>query len=250
MPYVLINCDGGLGNRFGSIIGGLRAAWALRFDPLIRWQPDSNCNAELTDLFQRIPGTIHTGDIDASLPMITHYPWKGRKCYSLGEWPAMTDSFIYNSDRWTECARDVLQAFTVQPAILDRVESFVAQHGIDKSWTGVHVRGTDNRHQRAIDIAWRLVRANPGKVFLCSDDQEIETLFRGHAVMLPKSEYVTKLFPNEPWRITPKDGVAHHCYNVHRSKEATVQGFMDAIILSRTTFNCGGSTFCRLAQSL
>lgn len=250
MPTVLINCDGGLGNRFGSIIGGLRAAWALHFDPLIRWLPNSNCNAELGDLFERIPGAMHTGEIDPSLPMVTHRPWKERKCYALAEWPAMTRSFIYNSNRWTGCGRDVLQAFSIKSTIRDQVETFVAQHGIDKSWIGVHVRGTDNKHQNAIDIAWRLVRAHKGKVFLCSDDESIETLFRGHAVMFPKSEYVTKLFPDEPWRMIPKDNVAHHCYNVHRSKEATVQGFMDALILSRTTFQCGGSTFCRLAQSL
>ena len=249
MPTVRINCDGGLGNRFGAVIGGLRAAWALGFDPVLHWLRNENCGARLEDLFSGIPARMDDSPPDTSWPLVTHYPWEGRTNLPSSAWRDMTGDFEYNHSHWEGSGSDVLSHFTVQPEIQAHVDAFIKEHGVDRSWTGIHVRGTDNRHGGALEKAWKTVRQG-GKVFLCSDDRDVEAQFAGHVLLHPKTAWVEKRIPGADWRIPPTDGTDCHCYNVVRSREATIQALQDALILARTTFSCPGSTFCKLAQAL
>jgi hypothetical protein len=251
MSTVRIVTGGGLGNRFGAIIGGLRAAWVKGFDAEISWFTDANCGASIEDLFSHVPAKITYENYDPTWPVVSHMEKPGRNRVEL---ESVNTSFVYTHNEWVGDARDVLQKFTIQEGIRKNANEFIEKHGIDRSWIGLHVRYTDkawNDSRRIAILNWANdVIARNRKVFLCSDDKEIDTMFAGRALIYPKTHHVEKLFPDLEWRMTPPDGVECHCYNVQRSREATIQALEDAIILSKTNIMCLKSTFCELARSL
>jgi hypothetical protein len=248
MPTVRIHCDGGLGNRFGGIIGGLRAAWAKGYDAEIYWIPNTNCGAYLEDLFSVIPAKMTTEPPDTSWPLVSHMQWEGREWIPAEQWEKVNTSFEYTHNQWEGNARDVMQKFLVHPDIQSYVDEFVNKHGIDKSWVGAHVRATDKGRRNIMNSALEIVKNNK-KVFVCSDEREVEEFFSDKALINPKTHYVEKLVKGE-WLIPPEDGVPHHCYNVNRTRESTIQAMQDLLILSKTTFVCPSSTFCSLAEAL
>jgi hypothetical protein len=254
MPTVRISCGGGLGNRFAAVIGGLRAAWEKGFDAEISWSTDTNCGASLEDMFSHVPAKITYEPSDPTWPLVSHMGWEGRKWVHVDQWQSINTSFEYTHNEWVGDAKDVLRKFVIREEILKNANDFIAKHGIDSSWVGLHVRYTDkawNDGKRIAILNWasNIIEKNKN-VFLCSDDKEIYDMFSGKVLIYPKTHHVQKLFPNLEWRITPKDGVEHHCYNVKRSKEATIQALEDAIILSKTNIMCLKSTFCNFARSL
>jgi hypothetical protein len=256
---VLIYCGGGLGNRFGSITGGLRAAWALGFTPTIYWSTAPACGASLQDLFAHVPAEVIDDPTLPDWPCVSHRLLFGRtETIPLERVTRMKESFIYTSHHWLHDGRDVMQQFTVQPEIQAHVDAFCAQHGINKSWDGIHVRGTDageSSIQAQKKWAKNLVR-HSDKAFLCSDDTKIEAMFAEmkNVVLHPKTHPMTKANPDLPWRLeTPKKreyGDKKWHYNVNRHRASVIEALQDAMILARTTIHCRKRTFCNFAKSL
>ena len=52
MKFTYILCDHGLGNRFGSIIGGLRISELTNTEPIICWPKNNWCQCNYEDLFE------------------------------------------------------------------------------------------------------------------------------------------------------------------------------------------------------
>lgn len=251
MPNVFINCchGGGLGNRFGTIIGGMRVAKRLGFSPVICWLPSPECYATIEDLCSVVPADVVHEAPDPSLPLIARKEHqRGRPWLPKEKALTMKGDFEYATHRYDAPARDILSRFVVHPDIRSHVDAFVQQHGIDKSWTGIHVRGTDAASSKRINEAKALAKRSR-KVFVCSDDPDIEALFAGmkNVTLHPKNHWVRRANQDFSWRITEGDKTY---YNVHRSSEATIEGFQDLLILARTSFKCRASTFCKLARSL
>ena len=52
MKKLYILCDHGLGNRLGSLVGGLKTAELLNYQPIICWPINNWCQAEFHELFR------------------------------------------------------------------------------------------------------------------------------------------------------------------------------------------------------
>jgi hypothetical protein len=252
VPQMRINCDGGYGNRMSAAISGLIAARIGGWTPVIDWVPNDNCAAELSDLYCDIPAEVISTSRPCDWPLITHMEWAGRKCYphdheSLSVLQGRDVQFTHHYLHWggKQEAAEVLQGFAIRPEILARVRGFVEDHRIDRSVTGLHVRATDMQYKEQLWHESRLLIEDTTRLFfLCSDEEQVEKELGCHdnVITLPKTHYVEKREPG-PWRIPPKDGLAHHCYNVRRTRESVIDAFADLLILSRTDILPNSSSF-------
>ena len=253
MPTIRIHCDGGLGNRFGPVVDGLLFAERSGYTPLIHWPTNMNCAAGLGDLFEYVPAEYSENLPPVDWPLVGHITWKGRTCFDTSEIDKMTGDFEYTDNGWKlsdEEGKRILSKFKILPSIMKRVNDFCTENGIDKHCTGIHIRATDNLSINQINNAHKLIKSS-GKVFLCCDEKEIEDGFAHYSnvVLRPKDFYVEKIVPGG-WRIKPPPDEPYKCYNVNRTKESVIDAFIDLLVLSRTSFNCSSSSFCRLGKML
>ena len=96
--------------------------------------------------------------------------------------------------------------------------------------------------------------SNPNKrFFICSDSQETENKFAtfSNTIILPKNEYVTKRFSDQPWRMKDFTYKGHpYEFNVSRSTESIIEALHDLLILSHTDIQTTSeySSFLHLAK--
>ena len=67
MRKIFVLCDGGLGNRLNSLMGGLIAADKLACDPIICWPVNNWCGCAFEDLFETSYKIIDQGVTDIFL---------------------------------------------------------------------------------------------------------------------------------------------------------------------------------------
>ena len=214
MNKIEIRCGGGLGNRLSTIIGGLEIAKICRLQPIISWCPSHSCFAKFSDLFDT---SIEVEDDDTDLPIL----------YSIPLIPEYLDL--------TSTIQNLLQ-LRPKKEIIGNVSNFVSQNNIDSNVIGIHIRKTDYNINESTWI--NLVSSNPSKrFFICSDCQKTESKFKSfpNTIILPKTEYVTKRFSDQPWRM--KDflhkGKSYN-FNVSRSSRSVIEALHDLLILSHT----------------
>lgn len=247
-----VHCNGGYGNRMSALVSGLIAARIGGWTPVIDWVPNDNCAAALDDLYATRPAEVIATPEPCDWPLITHMEWAGRECYphnseSLSALQGRDVEFTHHHLHWgsEQDAAEVLQGFAIRPEILARVRGFIKEHRIDRSVTGLHVRATDAQYKEHLwHESRRLVEDGTRRFFLCSDEEQVEREL-GHldnVIVLPKTHYVEKREPG-PWRIPPRDGLAHHCYNVRRTRESVIDALADLLVLSRTDILPNGSSF-------
>ena len=214
MNKIEIRCGGGLGNRLSTIIGGLEIAKICRLQPIITWYPSHSCFAKFSDLFDT---SIEVEDDDTDLPIL----------YSIPLIPEYLDL--------TSTIQNLLQ-LRPKKEIIGNVSNFVSQNNIDSNVIGIHIRKTDYNINESTWI--NLVSSNPSKrFFICSDCQKTESKFKSfpNTIILPKTEYVTKRFSDQPWRM--KDFLhkgKSYDYNVSRSSRSVIEALHDLLILSHT----------------
>ena len=230
MNKIEIRCGGGLGNRLSTIIGGLEIAKICRLQPIISWCPSHSCFAKFSDLFDT---SIEVEDDDTNLPIL----------YSIPLIPEYLDL--------TSTIQNLLQ-LRPKKEIIGNVSNFVSQNNIDSNVIGIHIRKTDYNINESTWI--NLVSSNPSKrFFICSDCQETESKFKSfpNTIILPKTEYVTKRFSDQPWRMK---GFLHkgksYNFNVSRSSRSVIEALHDLLILSHTDIQTTTeySTFLHLAK--
>ena len=230
MNKIEIRCGGGLGNRLSTIIGGLEIAKICRLQPIISWCPSHSCFAKFSDLFDT---SIDVEDDDTNLPIL----------YSIPLIPEYLDL--------TSTIQNLLQ-LRPKKEIIGNVSNFVSQNNIDSNVIGIHIRKTDYNINESTWI--NLVSSNPSKrFFICSDCQETESKFKSfpNTIILPKTEYVTKRFSDQPWRMK---GFLHkgksYNFNVSRSSRSVIEALHDLLILSHTDIQTTTeySTFLHLAK--
>jgi len=230
MNKIEIRCGGGLGNRLSTIIGGLEIAKICRLQPIISWCPSHSCFAKFSDLFDT---SIEVEDDDINLPIL----------YSITHIPEYLDL--------TSTIQNLLQ-LRPKKEIIGNVSNFVSQNNIDSNVIGIHIRKTDYNINESTWI--NLVSSNPSKrFFICSDCQKTESKFKSfpNTIILPKTEYVTKRFSDQPWRM--KDFLhkgKSYDYNVSRSSRSVIEALHDLLILSHTDIQTTTeySTFLHLAK--
>ena len=234
MDRIEIRCGGGLGNRLSMIIGGLEIAKVCRLKPTITWLPSHSCFAKFFDLFDT---SLEVKDKRENLPIV----------YCIPDIPEYLDL--------TRTIQNLLQ-LRPKKEIIDNVSNFVSQNNIDSNIIGIHIRKTDFSEDIDENFWINVIMSNPSKrFFICSDSQEVENKFASfsNTIIFPKTEYVTKRFADQPWKMKNflyKEKSISYKYNSSRSSRSVIEALCDLLILSHTniqdTSKC--STFLHLAK--
>jgi hypothetical protein len=237
-PVIRIYCDGGMANRFGSLVSGLIAAEQYGWNPVVVWPENMGCGAALSDLFVNLPFDCFESVEPVDWPFVTHWPWEGRALFNVTDLPSLVGKNIeFNEDKLIfskKRAIEILNKLTIHPEILDNACKFIREFNVNQSVFGLHVRGTDWADtDTLLGDARNRVKNKNQRFFVCSDEHNIEKEFNkfNHVCSLSKKHYAT------------------NCDNmVCRSKESVVEAFADMLILSRTTVIVNGSSFNNWAR--
>lgn len=265
---ITIFCDGGLGNRVGTLIGGLIIAQRFNLQVHVCWPINNWCACAFEDLFVIdkfivdrstvndifVAGTgkifvIHENQTGHDLGMVF-----GHGVSTLEAIADRTESIVYYHTKIDPQFDDnsvlaAVRELTIQPALLDQVCGFVNEHCIDRSVIGLHLRKTDNQRLDE-EKFFKQVCNSVARYFICSDDPVTEQRFTAqpNVVRFVKTEYAGKLVDGG-WldQTTDTDGRVYN-YNVNRPRQSVIEAFVDLLILSRTTIQFTvKSSFSRLA---
>jgi hypothetical protein len=271
--YIL--CDHGLGNRLGGLIGGLKAAEILRYDPIICWPMNNYCNCNLLDLFdikekiaddnfsnfltnqrqdKNLPwffiSTFHNNEIGSDI-YDPHFDVlniiKNKKIDAIYSKNKVVKSIASKKD-----ITQILNYLQINKKILKNVKNFCNNNNITSSTIGLHVRKTDSHDIANEEEIYSLVSSNRNqKYFLCSDDKNTENKFLklGNVTVNHKNSEVKKLVEQD-WRETYIDSNGRIIpWNVNRDSNQVIDAFIDMLILSRTSINkLSRSTFRIMAE--
>ena len=255
MRKIIIFCDGGLGNRFGVLIGGLITADSLNMEPVICWPENTWCGCSFEDLFdtniQIIKSDINelfSNNLDkVFLIHENQTSLKLNKVFlhsenSLDIIDKLSEDVIYYHNQipnYFDLSKiiDKLNNLKIRQDIINSVKLFSKECDIDKKTNGIHFRKTDVPNQLDEGKIYELIVQNANtKYYICSDDKDTEIKFSilKNTVVFPKTEYVKKL-KDGGWNdsITDKEGRVFK-FNVNRPKQSVIEAFIDLLILSRT----------------
>jgi len=268
MKKVSIYCDGGLGNRLCSLIGGLHLSYKLNYDFEIIWLQTRWCNCNFEDLFdnninhinlsknlddyinennitlilshdkvgysENIEYILQSDDID-KLDFSSH----DKIFYRHNSIPTYINE--HNSSKY-------LSTIKISDKILNQVKNFTEEHNINHNTIGLHIRRTDYHITTTDELYFNFVDFLKSRdVFVCSDEEEIEKKLKNkfsNVIVRNKLQYVQK-FVDGPWRMNHLEGT-DGLFNVKRDRQSVIDAFIDMLILSRTNiifFNNIGSFY-------
>jgi hypothetical protein len=252
---VTIFCDGGLGNRLGTLVGGLVFAEQLDATPVVCWPVNNWCGCNFTDLFDAdIESTEHNifelftsqqnnifliHENQTTLTLSTVFGHNASSLDTICNLEA--DVVYYHNKIDPQFDRSSIiratETLTIKKSILNTVNEFIEQNGISQTTIGLHLRKTDMVGLNDDDYYDKVV-ANPNsKFFICSDNGDTEKRFADlpNVYIFPKTSYAKKMIEGA-WRTTDivdTDGRPTK-YNVTRDKQSVLEAFSDMLILSRT----------------
>jgi hypothetical protein len=276
MKKLYILCDHGLGNRLGSLVGGLKTAELLNYQPIICWPINNWCRAEFHELFR---SSIELESNEFATMLVNQIHDSGLPFFFISQFTEDTISKNYfenslsaveeirklNSDALFSCAKlpksyvrnpeDIskyLKSLGIAESIRSAVEKFVIENKIDKNVRGVHIRKTDSKNHIDENIVFENMKNSPQqRYFICSDDKSIEDKFvtLSNVIIFPKSTYVEKLQDGH-WRDNVTDDAGRNIvFNMNRPKQAMIEAFVDMLILSKTKIDrMSKSTFRGMAE--
>jgi hypothetical protein len=268
---VTIFCDGGLGNRLGSLVGGLYVANHVGTrDITVCWPANNWCGSYFQDLFANqefqiispsindifVAGTdqafvVHENQTGADLGLIL--PQSGDSLDRLTQIP---NSIVYYHNKIapymdTQLVWNMANQLRPADSIKQQVQEFCKRNQINKSVTGLHLRKTEN-YKLDEGKLFKRVQATPGqRYFVCSDDQATEQRFATlpNVCHWPKTSYVSKLIDGD-WRAETVDADGRrYNYNINRPRQSVIEAFVDMLILSQTNIQFTvKSSFSRFAE--
>jgi hypothetical protein len=253
MKKISIYCDGGLGNRLSTIIGGIHLAKKINYDYEILWPQARWCNCNFDDLYDKknnyVNLSINPNDyiIHNNINLIiSHvnigYP-KNIKTIPQSNnisninFSNYSNIFYYNNSIpiyiSSEDSSKYLSKIKISEYILGEVKKFINEFNISNQTLGLHIRRTDGPMIISNDEYFNFInRLYPKQVFVCSDEEDIEKKLQNHfknVISRNKLQYVEK-FIDAPW-ITDK---LPEIYNIVRDRQSVIDAFIDMLILSRT----------------
>ena len=275
MKFTYILCDHGLGNRFGSIIGGLRIAELTNTEPIICWPKNNWCQCNYEDLFE-LKFKVESNDFSLSLTnKIQEYQLPyfflgsfgndlSKKIYGysvkeINELNQERDHLFYSNCKIPKTdmisANDVtrlLKSIPIKKEILKKVKNFCEKNNISKTTLGIHLRKTDTLSIADENHIFNEVKNNSSiNYFLCSDSKDTESRFLklSNVTVYQKQSEVSKIIEGE-WRQSVLDQQGNKIlFNINRPKEQIVDALIDMLILSRTNIKRKSkSTFCNTAE--
>ena len=265
MEKLQILCDGGLGNRLNSLIGGILTAKKLNLDIHVSWPLNNWCRACFTDLFDFSFKTFDNNDIHqvfednknnyyAIHSNQINYPIPPQRKINPHNYNFSKSALYYcnliPSSFSQKQVIEELNSFLIKPSILNRVNLFCSKNNINDQTKGIHLRKTDFPGSlKDSQIFSHIMQNSNDNFFICSDDKETELSFSklSNVSTHSKNFYVSKLVEGN-WNHNHKDEQGRKAFcNMDRSKHSVIDGFIDMLILSRTTPTIGenGSTYFR-----
>lgn len=282
---VIAYCNGGLGNRFFGLVGAMALAERIGRDYAINWKENNWCGCSFKDLFdtdkeiiektKKELGESYSYFSVCHMPIEPTHPEKNAhpNAIMIVDFKSIPEkTIIYTHDNipcfFSDRVTSNLRALKLNRKIAEELRKFCFDNGIDKSVSGIHLRRTDadtpNRKQGYTDngLVDYIQRRPAERFFICSDDRDTELNFRHlpNATIREKPAYVQKLSPGDWNRTITDDEGAVWPFNVDRTRQSSIEGFLDMLILSRTrivtpadggymslTIN-GGSSFLKFAE--
>lgn len=241
-------CDGGLGNRLGSLVGAMHLSQRTNSELVVLWPKTRWCDAEFIDFFEptlkyitcesNVENLIKKNDItlcdthiEYSIKNVRHvYPEKDMaETFKKNEKILHSNNTPYSFQSDEEIS-NLLSILRIKTEIIKIVNKFVTYNQIDDNVVGLHIRKTD--HEVLPDsFYYQFIENNfDKKIFICSDDEKIEnelTKKYPNTISRKKISYVRK-YEEGDWRIGDS-------FNVYRDKNSVIDGFIDMLILSRTS---------------
>ena len=276
---LLIYAVGGLGNRFNSIINGIFLNETyFKGEIILYWPNEETCDCKFTDLFE-LPTNItviNTLDgLDMNVfkiygkysdtrpevaPVVGSFPSLIGNQLSYPDNIATVTDTIY-SDISEEYRSNILKRFIPTKYIKDEVNKFYVANNINTTTTGLHIRRTDGEFLLGKPNSYfeeKIKNNTKTNIFICSDDYQTEmhfkSLFTDKVFFRKKQSYTEKIYEGSWNNIRVFDKEKNKKifvkFNVKISKQAAIDGLIDILILSKTNFDKGRSTFCQTAWYL
>jgi len=269
MRKIFVLCDGGLGNRLNSLMGGLIAADKLACDPIICWPVNNWCGCAFEDLFETSYKIIDQGVTDIFLDddkiYLTHDNQVGivltnefkHSIESFDLINKMSQDIVYFHNKIPSyfSQDDIIKkikTLKIVPHIAMTAKSFCTQYNISRKTKGVHLRKTDYPRQLDSDEIYSIIlNDKENQYFVCSDEQSTEEQFSqlANVCVFPKTSYVQKL-NDGTWTQTTTDTSGRiFNFNIDRPKQSVIEAFVDLLILSQTSISVRNkSTFLSWAH--
>lgn len=271
MSKILILCDGGLGNRLGSLIGGIHISKLINKEFEIYWPENNWCGCSFEDLFSNNFKTYKTGINDLFNENINNIflIHENQTKLILEKKIAITienvlsikdrdeDVIYYNnlppyfmSEKEIEF---ILNNLIINDNILKHVDEFFNSNNFNNI-LGIHLRKTDFGNLVNENDIINYINKNQNKTFfICSDDKNTEEYYSSNftnVITNKKTEYTEKLNKNVGWNDVVEDTENRFFgFNINRSKISVIEGFIDLLILSRTKIITDNhSTFLKFAK--
>lgn len=254
MRKITIFGQGGLCNRLCSLLGGLFIAKELSISDInLIWNRDTYCDCNFEKLFYFNFNKLNDLSIDfEKMIFLSHNKWNNKffkvfkhSINSIKNIKLMDNDIVYNNNRINDYINDnsiikILNTILINKEILKIVHDYCKINNIDKNVLGIHLRRTD-KGNNIDDTQNKInkVKNTPNKkFFVCSDDPHTENLFKEfkNVIIFPKTKYVEKIDKDKDWYVDKP--IFYNCpYNIFRSEESVIQGFIDLLILSRTNLD-------------
>lgn len=257
MKKIYIYCDGGFGNRYTTLVGGLQIAKWAKLHPEIIWPQNNWCGAAFRNLFE---SELEVIDFDHKTFFQTHATtnivhenqfnqnlfYRHPNSFTRNEildYVAASgfDIFYFNNSLATFCDRrdlidNIIPDIKFHSTINHHVEQILDRAGT-REYIGVHLRKTDFVPSFDENIIREAVKTNPEiKFFICSDNKETEEAYLQfpNVFVNPKESYAEKLQPGD-WNQTIVDGLGNSFpFNVKRSESSVISAMVDLVLLSRS----------------
>lgn len=270
MKKLIIFCDGGLGNRLGVLIGGILTAQKLNRTPVLCWPENTWCGCSFNDLFtseyeiinlnindlfsQNVNNKFIIHENQTNLQLEQYYP----NLETIKLFKDIEDKIViyYHNSIPNYFPQEeiltILSKFYIKPDIKTKIIEFCDKNKINNDTFGIHFRKTDFQSFLNEDEVHNIITNHPEtNFFICSDSFETEEKFSilDNVITYPKSYYVEKL-EEGTWNDTIIDNEGRQFnFNVNRSKESVIEGFIDLLILSKTNIIVEShSTFLKFAK--
>lgn len=258
MRTLNIYCDGGFGNRYGTLLGGLAVAKYHKMRPVVVWRDTSACRLPFNEIFLSDIDVIDRPLQDFSgCILLMHEDFiQGKQNYNINSFGSIESLplsdcgvYLYNNNwipEWID-EKLIIEAGR-QLKFIDKIKNFCGQyckkHSVTSFTIGIHLRATDfNTYIPKFDKEYKWIEGQPEeKFFVLSDDPNIEKKFNklDNVVVRRKENYVEKENKDAGW-----------CGNVERTSKSVLDALIDLTILSKTNIMVNSpSSFLKTALLL
>lgn len=271
-----IFCDGGFGNRYNSLVSGLALAELCRLDVKVYWPRNGSCEAGYDDIFEtklliseqtlpELAGTLNEAycllhDTLGSETLRVNF----HSAYEFSSIEEFVSEALSQNDRifyypaliptWIGGAsiQGAVGSLRFKRELIQEARKFI-EKTFQRPYYGLHLRRTDLNVGLNDSEVKSLAGGYPTEFFfVCSDDPITEAIASAYPNVFrrEKKHHVGKRRSEAGWQAPTADdsGRIYHS-NIRRSKEATLEGVIDLLVLGQSQIvSFTGSTFQSVAR--